>query len=88
MNGLIRIRGTSIGSVAMYACQNGFMLEGDAFRTCQRNGEWSGGEPTCIRESDMTRTFMAELHKHFYLHRYWLQITQAPKIRFSSSHWN
>ena len=58
VNGQIRVRGTSVGSVALYTCNSGFMLEGDAFRTCQGNGEWSGEEPTCIREFDIAMIFM------------------------------
>lgn len=35
----------------MYFCNKGFILEGDAFRTCQENGEWSGEDPVCMRKS-------------------------------------
>ena len=50
-NGQIRLTGTSLGSRAMYICNKGFLIEGDAFRTCQGSGEWSGEDPTCIRKS-------------------------------------
>lgn len=50
-NGQIRLTGTTLGSRAMYICNKGFMLEGDALRTCQENGEWSGEDPICMRKS-------------------------------------
>ena len=35
----------------MYICNEGFMLKGGAFRTCQENGQWSGEDPICMRKS-------------------------------------
>ena len=50
LNGMVMLMGTSSGSMAMYTCVMGFMLEGDMTRTCQLDGEWSGEEPVCICE--------------------------------------
>ena len=44
------INSTIVGSVVMYSCNEGFMLEGDENRVCQSNQEWSGELPNCIRE--------------------------------------
>ncbi|XP_003387839.1 PREDICTED: sushi, von Willebrand factor type A, EGF and pentraxin domain-containing protein 1-like isoform X2 [Amphimedon queenslandica] len=46
-NGHVSFISTSVGAVASYTCDNGFRLEGEAQRTCQQSGQWSGVEPTC-----------------------------------------
>ena len=38
------------GSIATYTCIVGYILVGDATRTCQENGQWSGIEPSCTGE--------------------------------------
>jgi hypothetical protein len=35
-------------SVATYACNQGFQLQGQATRTCGGTGSWSGSAPTCV----------------------------------------
>lgn len=37
--------------VANFTCAPGYQLEGNITRVCQRDGEWSGQIPLCIRES-------------------------------------
>ena len=39
--------GTLEGAVANYWCMERFNLVGDATRTCQSDGEWSGEQPSC-----------------------------------------
>jgi CUB/sushi domain-containing protein len=39
--------GTATGEDATYACNAGYVLAGDATRTCQSDQSWSGAEPTC-----------------------------------------
>ncbi len=36
-----------VGTMAMYVCDTGYMLEEDAntFRACEIEGRWSGSEP-------------------------------------------
>ena len=42
----------TVGSLVIYACDDGYMLSvpQPAFRQCQANGSWSGDEPTCDRK--------------------------------------
>ncbi len=48
MNGLVDTSsGTTFMNTATYTCNNGYTLTGDATRTCQDNGEWSGSASTC-----------------------------------------
>ena len=39
---------TSVGSVATYSCNSGFLISGDSQRNCQMDGFWSGSAPTCL----------------------------------------
>lgn len=48
-NGSVSAAGTTVGSTATYSCDEGFTLgAGDATRTCQADGSWSGAPPTCF----------------------------------------
>eukprot|EP00058_Branchiostoma_floridae_P019749 XP_002605239.1 hypothetical protein BRAFLDRAFT_92287 [Branchiostoma floridae] len=38
---------TSYGDVVIFACNPGYKLVGTSTRTCQSDGTWSGGSPTC-----------------------------------------
>ena len=49
-NGRVRLTGTSVGSTAIYFCNEGFVLEGTSKRLCQNNAAWSGREPRCRRK--------------------------------------
>ena len=50
-NGDVMVTGQTLGSVATYTCDDGFMLEGNENRECGPDGRWSGEEPICIREA-------------------------------------
>ena len=39
---------TGLGADANYTCNEGYDLVGDALRTCEENGQWNGGEPSCM----------------------------------------
>ena len=41
------ILGNDPGNSAVYICQNGFNIVGEAIRTCLADGTWSGEAPTC-----------------------------------------
>jgi hypothetical protein len=48
MDGTVSLsQGTTFGSVASYACSQGYRLQGGATRTCGDQG-WSGSAPTCV----------------------------------------
>lgn len=48
-NGQVIITGNTVGSFAVYACNQGFKLVGENRRTCQPNGAWSFTEPFCSK---------------------------------------
>ena len=47
-NGAVDASITTVGSVATYSCDNGFLISGDSQRNCQMDGFWSGSAPTCL----------------------------------------
>ena len=46
-NGKTTVHRSSYQGVVEYTCNYGFRLVGDASRSCQADGEWSGEEPRC-----------------------------------------
>ena len=40
----------TFNSTVTYSCQVGYNLVGNAERTCQANGSYSGVEPSCMSE--------------------------------------
>ena len=46
-NGAVTVTSRTVGSRATYTCNDGYRLQGDRQRECQRNGQWSGQEPVC-----------------------------------------
>ena len=47
-NGSVSESGFTTGSIAVYSCDEGFMLMGDLERECMNNSMWSGEAPVCI----------------------------------------
>ena len=47
-NGAVTVTSRTVGSRATYTCNDGYRLQGDRQRECQRNGRWSGQEPVCV----------------------------------------
>ena len=41
---------TTVGSKAVYVCNDGYILMGNEARVCQRDGSWNGSIPQCIPE--------------------------------------
>ena len=39
---------TKVGSVATYACLEGYTISGSETQTCQADGTWTGSQPTCV----------------------------------------
>ena len=48
--GSVEYNSDTVGSIARYSCNAGYMLSGDRTRTCQDTGMWSGTQPTCQRK--------------------------------------
>ena len=46
-NGQVSVGEITLGSVATYTCNDGFVLTGTSTRTCQADGTWSDDNPTC-----------------------------------------
>ena len=42
--------GDSVGSVAVYFCDDGYTLEGDTTRECLSSGLWNGSTPQCAKK--------------------------------------
>ena len=50
LNGAVDIsQGTTYNAMATYSCNSSYTLDGGMTRTCQADGTWSGGDPTCGR---------------------------------------
>ena len=49
-NGQVATSTTTLGSTAVYRCNNGYTLSGSAMRNCLADTTWSGTEPTCSRK--------------------------------------
>ena len=55
MNGEVsHFNGTTFRQTATYSCNTGYNLVGDNARMCEVDGMWSGSEPTCISEPNLT----------------------------------
>ncbi len=46
-DGTVSVTTGVTGDVATYGCNTGYVLNGDATRTCEASGSWSGAAPTC-----------------------------------------
>ena len=49
-NGSVSVSSNFVGGSAYYRCNSGYRQSGSSYRTCLLSGEWSGTQPTCIRE--------------------------------------
>ena len=47
LNGQVDVSSTSVGSLATYQCNIGYILVGVTQRICRPNGQWSNSEPIC-----------------------------------------
>ena len=51
LNGVVDVSGGhSYRSTALYACDTGYMVNGNLTRTCLADGTWDRAAPTCERE--------------------------------------
>lgn len=49
IDGMVDTSGTTFGATATYSCLPGFYVIGEATRTCDNSGVWSGVPPICRR---------------------------------------
>ena len=49
---------TGLYTVATYMCDGGFTLFGNAIRSCQSDGTWTGDEPSCEGQYLVYRTLL------------------------------
>ena len=47
-DGVVCFNRTTVGSRAVYICNDNFLLMGNEARVCQRDGNWNGRTPQCI----------------------------------------
>ena len=48
---VVEASGTDFNSTAVYSCDVGFVIVGNATRRCQENGNWSDVAPQCEGQS-------------------------------------
>ena len=46
--------GTGYGSSVSFSCNSGYGLVGSTQRLCEQNGIWSGQQPRCVREYQLS----------------------------------
>ena len=60
-NGNVTVTGQSVGDTATYSCDAGFVLDGNASRTCTMldpdASDWSLMAPVCISKFNITCTY-------------------------------
>ena len=49
-NGMVTWTGLAPGDITTYTCKDGYILNGEATRTCGTDSNWSGMPPTCDRK--------------------------------------
>ena len=54
VDGGTTVNSTTLDSVAIHNCDDGFLLVGESQRICLESGEWSAPLPTCERKHHAT----------------------------------
>ena len=68
-DGVVCYNGTTMGSMAVYICNDGFLLVGNEARVCQSDGNWNGRAPQCFPGEQ--RTYVCSpLSIHMKIHTY------------------
>ncbi len=57
-NGAVSKLSNSVGSVASYSCEPGFMISGPRERVCQLSVAWSSPTPSCERKEILPLRFI------------------------------
>ena len=51
-SGVVCYNRTTVGSEAVYICDDGFHQDGAATRVCQGGGVWNGSAPQCLPDKE------------------------------------
>ena len=65
--GVVCYSGDSVGSVAVYFCDDGYTLEGDSTRECLSTGLWNGTAPHCFETDGMSSGYIIIMCTHYSL---------------------
>ena len=61
--------GDSVGSVAVYFCDDGYTLQGSSTRECLSTGLWNGTTPHCIETDGMSICIRLSRKQFLFTHR-------------------
>lgn len=64
---LTAVPATTFESIAVYTCNSGFNIIGQATRTCQADGIWSGSEPMCALAGKFSSFYPLNLFYHTHV---------------------
>ena len=62
--GRVCYSGDSVGSVAVYFCDDGYTLQGDSTRECLSTGLWNGSTPLCIESDGRPYSYLISIEVH------------------------
>ena len=55
VNGIVLMPSRTVGSTALYSCNEGFELTGEMSSTCLFTRQWNGTAPTCTSRKERER---------------------------------
>ena len=58
--------GDSVGSVAVYFCDDGYTLQGVSTRECLSTGLWNGSTPLCIVSDGRPNSYLISIEVHHF----------------------
>ena len=64
--GRVCYSGHSVGSVAVYFCDDGYTLQGDSTRECLSTGLWNGFTPLCIESDGRPTSYLISIGVHSF----------------------
>ena len=63
--------GDSVGSVAVYFCDDGYTLQGGSTRECLSTGLWNGTTPHCIETDGMSICIRLSRKQFLFTHSWY-----------------
>ena len=83
--GVVCYNGTTIGSVAIYICNDGFVLMGVEARVCQNDGSWNGSIPQCILEEAGVYIVGNSIHFRMIMHSFEFCVSRGGQATMCAS---